>query len=221
MARLVWDQTGEHFYETGSDRCVLFPMSKAATATYGTGVAWNGFRGLSENRSGAEETALYANNKKYLGIRSSEEFGGTINAYTYPDEWEQCDGSASPTKGVHIGQQPRTPFGLAYRTYVGSDTTGTDYEYKIHLVYNATASPSSRDYESISDSPSAVELSWEFTTTPVEVDGYSPTAHIEIDSRDVDEAALKSLEDTLYGTADKEPTLPSPAEVLALFAKNV
>lgn len=216
MAKLVWDQSGEHFYETGADRCVLFPMT-AEKGGYATGVAWNGFRGLSENRSGAEETALYANNKKYLGIRSSEEFGGTINAYTYPDEWEQCDGSASPVEGVHLGQQPRTPFGLAYRTYVGSDTTGTNYEYKIHLVYSATASPSSRDYESISDSPAAVELSWEFTTTPVEIEGYQPTAHIEIDSRQVDKTKLKALEDKLYGTESGESTLPTPSEVIDMF----
>lgn len=218
MAKLVWDETGKHFYETGSDRCVLFPM-EAGTGTYGNGVAWNGFRGLTENRTGADETALYANNKKYLGIRSSEDFGGTISAYTYPDEWEKCDGSASPVDGVHIGQQARVPFGLAYRTYVGNDTTGTNYDYKIHLVYNATASPSNREYATFNDSPDAVEFSWDFSTTPVpvEIDGYQPAAHIEIDSRTVSKENMKKLEDALYGTESAESKLPTPAEVIAMF----
>lgn len=217
MAKLVWDKTGEHYYETGSDKCALFPIEKGS-GTYGAGVAWNGFRGLTENRTGADETALYANNKKYLGIRSTEEFGGTITAYTYPDEWEQCDGSASPVKGVHIGQQPRVPFGLVYRTYVGNDTTGSDYDYKLHIVYNATASPSNREYATIDDSPDAVEFSWDFTTTPVEVEGYKPTSHIEIDSRNVDPAKLKAFEETIYGSESAEPKLPTPAEVFAAFA---
>ena len=219
MSKIVWDKDGERFYETGSDRCVLFPKNNTSSEGngYANGVAWNGFRGLSENRSGAEETALYANNKKYLGIRSAEEFGGTINAYTYPDEWGACDGSASPVEGVSIGQQPRVPFGLTFRTYVGNDTNGSNYDYIIHLIYNAMASPSSRDFTSIGESVEAVELSWEFTTTPVDVADYKPTSHLEIDSRKVKKDALKKLEDLLYGTTDKEPSLPSPDEVIALF----
>ena len=222
VARLLnWDQTGEKVYETGTDRGVLYPMSGN---TYGDGVAWNGLTAVTESPSGAEPTDLYADNIKYVSIRSAEEFGGTIEAYTYPDEFGQCDGSAEIATGVQIGQQSRKAFGLCYRTKIGNDTAGNDYGYKLHLVYGCTASPSERGYSTINDSPDAITFSWEFKTTPVAVEGFKPTAILTIDSTKVDSAKLTNLETILYGTAasqgvDAVPArLPLPAEVADIFS---
>ncbi len=218
MAKLVWDAVGEHLYETGVRNGVLYPQ--AANGTYPTGVAWNGLTAITESPSGADATALYADDIKYLELRAAEEFGGTIEAYTYPDEWAACDGSATPSTGVTIGQQPRTPFGLCYRTVVGNDTQRDDHGYKLHLIYNATASPSERAYQTINDSPDAITFSWEFTTTPVNITGtnYKPTACIIIDSTKVDSTKLGLLEDKLYGGTNSTAMLPDPATVLSDLA---
>lgn len=218
MSKLVWDAVGEHLYETGVRMGVLYPQ--AADGTYPKGVAWNGLTGITESPSGADATALYADDIKYLELRAAEEFGGTIEAYTYPDEWAACDGSASPATGVVIGQQPRTPFGLCYRTVLGNDTERDDHGYKLHLIYNATASPSERAYQTINDSPDAITFSWEFTTTPVNVTGHKPTACITIDSTKVDSTKLKTLEDALYGasTGDTVAHLPTPDQVIGMLA---
>lgn len=217
MSRLVWDATGEHLYETGVRMGVLYPQS--SDGSYPAGVAWNGLTGVTESPSGADSTALYADDIKYLELRAAEEFGGTIEAYTYPDEWAACDGSASPATGVIIGQQPRTPFGLCYRTVLGNDTERDDHGYKLHLIYNATASPSERAYQTINDSPDAITFSWEFTTTPTNVTGYKPTACITIDSTKVDPTKLKTLEDALYGPETGEGTahLPTPDQVIGML----
>ena len=223
---LNWDQTGEKIYETGTDRGVLYPMSGS---TYGVGVPWNGLTAVTESPSGAEPTDLYADNIKYVSIRSAEEFGGTIEAYTYPDEFGQCDGSAELATGVSIGQQTRKAFGLSYRTKIGNDTDGNDHGYKIHLVYGATVSPSEKGYATINDSPDAITFSWEFTTTPVQVEGFKPTAILTIDSTKVDATKLAALEAILYGTSTPsetpgadpvvvDPRLPLPAEVATIFA---
>lgn len=218
MSKLVWDATGEHLYETGVRMGVLYPQ--AANGTYPTGVAWNGLTGITESPSGADATALYADDIKYLELRAAEEFGGTIEAYTYPDEWAVCDGSASPATGVVIGQQPRTPFGLCYRTVLGNDTERDDHGYKLHLIYNATASPSERAYQTINDSPDAITFSWEFTTTPVNVTGHKPTACITIDSTKVDATKLATLEAALYGGTGNDAVahLPTPDEVIGMLA---
>lgn len=200
--RLQWDKTGEKFFEVGTDRGVLYPQD--STGAYPRGAAWNGLTGVTYSPSGAEATKLYANNGNYVNLYSAEEVAGTITAYTYPDEFAACDGSAELTKGFRIGQQTRTPFGLTWRTNVGNDTQGQDHAYLIHIVYGNTASPSERAYTTINDSPEAVELSWEFTATPVNVTDAKPTAYAEIDSRAVSAAALKAIEDVLYGTG---PTL--------------
>lgn len=197
---LKWDQTGERLYETGTKKGVLYPWSSTKN-TYGNGVAWNGLTAVTESPSGAEETALWADDIKYLSLRSAEEFGGTIEAYMYPEEFEQCDGSATIATGVSIGQQSRAMFGLSYVTTVGNDTEGNDHGYKIHLVYGATASPSERGYATINDSPEAITFSWEFTTIPVEVPGFKPTAILTIDSTKADATKLTNLENALYGTA--------------------
>ena len=210
--KLVWDQTGERLYETGVEQVALFPMVDGA---YPAGVAWNGITALNITPSGAEPTALYANDKKYLTLMSAEETGGTIEAYTYPDEWAECDGSASPVKGVRVGQQPRKQFGLVAKTLVGNDEVGNKYGYKLHIIYGALASVSEKAYATVNDSPEANTFSWEFTTTPVEVEGFEPTAYFCIDSNEVDAEKLKTLEATLYGSADQEATLPMPDEVLA------
>lgn len=222
--RLVWDKTGERFYETGVDQCVLFVQK--TDGTYDNGVAWNGISSVSESPSGAESNAVYADNIKYLDLISKEDFGATIEAYTYPDEWEICDGSASPSAGVTLGQQSRRAFGLCYRTKIGNDVANDDYGYKIHLIYNCKASPSERSYQTINDSPEAISFSWEVTTTPVNVTGYKPCSNITIDSTKVDADKLASFLDTIYGKdADAEagttataPTLPSPDEVIAHFS---
>ena len=218
MSRLVWDATGEHFYETGVRMGVLYPQ--AAGGNYPNGVAWNGLTAVTESPSGADANPLYADDIKYLELRAAEEFGGTIEAYTYPDEWGPCDGSASVATGVTIGQQPRTPFGLCYRTVLGNDTERDDHGYKLHLIYNATASPSERAYQTINDSPEAITFSWEFTTTPVNVTGHKPTACITIDSTKVDSTKLKTLEDALYGPETGEGTahLPTPDQVIGMLA---
>lgn len=196
MARLEWDKTGERLYETGTDRGVLYV---ASNGTYPTGVAWNGLTGVDENPSGAEANAQYADNIKYLELRSAEDFGATVTAYTYPDEFEQCDGSAEPTEGMYIGQQARKMFGMSYRTKIGNDVDGNEHGYYIHLIYGATASPSQRSYKTVNDSPEPIEFSWEVTTTPVNITGYKPVAHIRINSTKADPEKLAVLESVLYG----------------------
>lgn len=216
MARLEWDATGERYYEMGTDHGVLYMQDDSNE--YSKGVAWNGLTAVTESPSGAEPTDLYADNIKYASLRSAETWGGTIEAYTYPDEFAQCDGSAQPTPGVSIGQQRRVPFGFSYRTEVHNDTaTEADDGYKLHLVYNATASPSEKSYSTINDSPEAITFSWEITTTPINVTGLKPTSIITIDSTKVDAAKLKQLEDILYGESE-DPKLPLPDEVVKIFA---
>ena len=214
MSRLVWDQTGERYYETGVKQGVLYPQTAGA---YTKGVAWNGLISVTESPSGAEASPLYADDIKYLNLMSNEEFGATVEAYTYPDEFAACDGSASLATGVMIGQQKRTPFGLAYKTTLGNDADGNDYGYKLHLIYGALAAPSEKAYSSINDSPEAITFSWELTTTPVNVTGFKPTSLITIDSTKVDAGKLKALEDILYGTEDEEARLPLPDEIATLM----
>lgn len=210
---LKWDQTGERLFETGVSKGVLYPQVSGA---YPKGVAWNGLTGVTESPSGAEATPLYADNIKYLNLLSAEEFGATIEAYMYPDEFGVCNGEASLAAGVAVGQQKRTPFGMSYQTKVGNDTD-PEAGYKIHLIYGAQAAPSEKAYATVNDSPEAITFSWEVTTTPIEVPGLKPTASITIDSTKVDDAKLKKLETILYGTADVEAKLPTPAEVAAIF----
>lgn len=216
MSILVWDQTGERLYETGVKKGVLYPQG--AGGTYPKGVAWNGLTAVTESPSGAEATALYADDIKYLNLLSNEEFGATIEAYTYPDEFAACDGSAELAGGVMIGQQKRSPFGLSYVTTLGNDTEGNDHGYKLHIIYGAMAAPSEKAYATINDSPEAITFSWEVTTTPVAVNGFKPTASITIDSTKADAAKLKELEDILYGSADEEARLPLPDEIATLMA---
>lgn len=218
MAKLVWDKIGEHFYETGVRNGVLYPIGP--TGKYAKGVAWNGLTSVTESPSGADANDQYADDIKYLSLRGAESFGGTIEAFTYPDEWLECDGSKSPVKGVSVGQQNRKAFGLAYKTVLGNDVDYNEHGYKLHLIYGATSSPSDRQYQTINESPDPTTFSWEFSTTPVSVDveGYKPTSCITIDSTTADETKLKALEDTLFGTDEKEPSLPSPAEVLTMLA---
>ena len=199
MAKLLWDQTSERYYETGTDRGVVYPFNKT-TKKYTGGVAWSGLTGVTESPSGAEPTDLYADNIKYLTLRSAETLGATVTAYTYPDEFAVLDGSATIATGVTVGQQARGMFGLSYRTLVGNDTDLNDHGYKLHLLYGATASPSEKAYSTVNDSPEAVEFSWELTTTPVDVPGFKPTASITIDSTKVDGTKLTTLENLLYGT---------------------
>ena len=217
MARLQWDKTGERVYESGVDHGVLYVMD--GTGAYGTGVVWNGLTAVTESPSGAEPNPQYADNIKYLNLISAEEFGATIEAYTYPKEFEQCDGTASLAPGITIGQQDRRTFGFSYRTKVGNDVGGQDAGYKLHLVYGALAAPSERAYSTINDSPEAITFSWEVTTTAVAVEGHKPTAILTIDSTLVDEADLTALEDLLYGptTGTGTPKLPLPAEVMAII----
>jgi len=205
MAKLVWDQTGERFYETGVRNVVLYVQN--SDGTYGEGVAWNGVTGITESPSGAEATPLYADDIKYLNLISNEEFGATIEAYTYPDEFAECDGSASIATGITVGQQARKAFGLCYRTAIGSDTDGNDHGYKLHIIYGCKATPSEKAYATINDSPEAITFSWELSTTPVSFSTKStgnavlkPTATITIDSTQVSEANMKTLENYLYGT---------------------
>lgn len=218
MAKLVFDESGKRFYETGVSKGVLYVQD--ANGTYPEGVAWNGLTAVNEAPSGAEATPLYADDIKYLELRSAEEFGATIEAYTYPDEFEQCDGSAELAEGVVIGQQARKAFGLCYRTIVGNDVQGNDFGYKLHLIYGATAAPSEKAYATVNDSPEAVTFSWEVTCTPVEVTGFKPTATVVIDSRKVDAEKLAALEDKLYGSESEEAQLPLPAEIAAMFTQE-
>ena len=211
MSKIVWDQTGERLYETGAKQGVLYVRN--ADGTYPNGVAWNGLTSISESPSGAEPTPLYADDIKYLNLMSAEEFGATIEAYTYPEEFMQCDGSASVVEGVYIGQQARKTFGLCYRTTLGNDVDGNDYGYKLHLIYGALAAPSEKAYASINDSPEANTFSWEVSTTPVNVTGFKPTASVVIDSTKVDKAKLTALEAILYGSETEEARLPLPDEV--------
>lgn len=222
MSKLVWDQTGERYYETGVKQGVLYPQ--ATGGTYPKGVAWNGLTAVTESPSGAEATALYADDIKYLNLISAEEFGATIEAYTYPDEFAQCDGSAALATGVSIGQQSRKAFGLCYRTTLGNDVDGNDFGYKLHIIYNALAAPSEKAYATINDSPEAITFSWEVTTTPVNVTGFKPTASITIDSTKVDKSKLASLEEILYGKdapsnggEGTDPRLPLPNEIAELM----
>lgn len=226
--KLVWDKTGEHFYETGVKNGVLYPMS--ASGTYPKGVAWNGLTAITESPSGAEATALYADDIKYLNLMSNEEFGATVEAYTYPDEFAECDGSASLTEGVYIGQQARKTFGLCYRTTLGNDAKGNDYGYKLHIIYGAMASPSEKAYSTINDSPDAITFSWELSTTPVAVANFKPTASLTIDSTKVDAQKLAALEEILYGkdgtgedhtTGAVDPRLPLPDEIATLMKASV
>ena len=226
--KLVWDKTGEHYYETGVKNGVLYPMS--ASGTYPKGVAWNGLTAITESPSGAEATALYADDIKYLNLMSNEEFGATVEAYTYPDEFAECDGSASLTEGVYIGQQARKTFGLCYRTTLGNDSKGNDYGYKLHIIYGAMASPSEKAYSTINDSPDAITFSWELSTAPVAVANFKPTASLTIDSTKVDSQKLAQLEEILYGkdgtgednsVGAVDPRLPLPDEIATLMKTSV
>lgn len=216
MAKLVWDESGKRLYETGVEKGVLYVQG--ASGTYENGVAWNGLTAVTESPSGAEPTALYADDIKYLELFSAEEFGATIEAYTYPAEFEACDGSASLGEGVTIGQQDRKAFGLCYRTIVGNDVKGNEHGYKLHLIYGAKAKPSEKAYATVNDSPEAVTFSWEVSTTPVNVAGFKPTASVTIDSTKIEAGKLKAIEDKLYGTETQEPTLLMPDEIKQLIA---
>jgi hypothetical protein len=215
VTALTWDNVGERFYETGVDHGVLYLPNPSGV--YDTGFAWNGLTTVTESPTGAEATATYADNIKYLNLLSVEEFGCTVEAYTYPDEFAECDGSAVPEAGVSIGQQPRRLFGLSYRTRLGNDLLNTELGYKLHLVWNCLAAPSEKAYNTINDSPEAITFSWEVTTTPLAVSTYKPTASMTIDSTKVDSTALATLEAMLYGGVGTDPSLPSPAAVLAIF----
>ena len=217
MAKIEWDKTGERLYETGVKNGVLYVQEGGV---YGNGVAWNGLTAVTESPSGAEATPLYADDIKYLNLLSTEEFGATIEAYTYPDEFAACDGSAALADGVMIGQQARKTFGLCYRTTIGNDTEGNDHGYKLHIIYGALAAPSEKAYATINDSPEAITFSWEVTTTPVNVTGAKPTASITIDSTKADPTKLAALEDVLYGKDGEpgnEPRLPLPDEIKTLM----
>lgn len=215
MSKIVWDKTGERLYETGVKKGVLYVQDDKGE--YPEGVAWNGLTAVTESPSGAEATALYADDVKYLNLRSVEEFGATIEAYTYPAEFGACDGSGELAPGVNLGQQKRKAFGLAYTTTLGNDVDENDYGYKIHLIYGATAAPSERAYATINDSPEAITFSWELTTTPVSVEGFKPTASLTIDSTKVDAAKLAELESILYGSESEEARLPLPDEIATMF----
>lgn len=228
MSKLKWDETGKRLYETGVDHAVLYPID--AHGLYSKGVAWNGITAITESPSGAEANPLYADNIKYLNLIAAEDFGATIEAYTYPDEWAACDGSAEVAPGVMIGQQSRKTFGLCHRTKIGNDVDGQDHGYKLHLIYGALAAPSERGYQTVNDSPEAITFSWTITTTPVDVPGFKPTAILTIDSTKTDAAKMAALEAILYGTdghgevgdddyvAATDARLPLPAEVIELLA---
>ena len=208
--KITWDKSGERYYETGVKRGVLYVMDKGA---YGNGVAWNGLTAVTESPSGAEASPMYADDIKYLNLYSAEEFAATVEAYTYPDEFAECDGSAEIAPGVTIGQQKRKTFGMCYTTVLGNDTDGNDYGYKIHIIYGANAAPSEKAYATINDSPEAITFSWELSTTPVEVAGHKPTASLTIDSTKTTPEKMKAIEDILYGTESEEPRLPLPSEI--------
>lgn len=213
MSKLVWDQAGQKLYETGVDHMVLYPQ--AANGSYEQGVAWNGITAVNQSASGGDTNDLYADNIKYLSLRAAENYGATIEAYTYPEEFAECDGSKEIAPGVYTGQQARKAFGYSYRTLIGNDTEGDAHGYKLHIVYNATVSPSEKSYGTVNDSPDAINFSWEVSTTPIPVTGYKPTAHIEIDSTKADADKLKALEGKLYGTENSEPQLPLPDAIIS------
>lgn len=216
MSKLVWDKTGERFYETGVDHGVLYPVQTGGV--YSLGVAWSGLTSVSESPSGGDISAYYADNIKYLNLIAAEDYGATVEAYTYPDEFAECDGSAELATGVSIGQQARKMFGLCYRTRVGNDVENSDYGYKLHLIYNALAAPSEKSYSTINDSPEPITFSWEISTTPIDVSGHKPTACVTIDSTKVDATKLASLEKILYGSDDVDPRLPLPDEIATLMS---
>ena len=215
MPKITWDKTGERLYETGVNKGVLYPIS--AEGTYPKGVAWNGLTAVTESPSGAEATPLYADNIKYLNLMSAEEFGATVEAYTYPDEFAACNGEAALTAGVTVGQQTRKVFGMSYVTKVGNDVDANDHGYKIHLIYGALAAPSEKAYNTINDSPEAITFSWELTTTPVDVTGMKPTATLVIDSTKATPEAMTAIEAVLYGSESEDARLPLPDEVLSII----
>ena len=219
MSRLVWDKTGDRLYETGVKQCVLYPQVSGA---YPKGVAWNGITSVTESPSGAEPSPLYADDIKYLNLMSTEEFGASIEAYMYPEEFEACDGSAEIAPGVSIGQQKRQSFGLCYRTIIGNDTESNEHGYKLHIIYGALAAPSEKAYATVNDSPEAITFSWELSTTPVNVTGGNPTASLTIDSTKVKAEKLKALEDILYGSESEStgPRLPLPDEIATLLKED-
>lgn len=218
MTMLTWDEVGKRLYETGVDKVALYIRDEAGK--YSKGVAWNGVTAINESPSGAEPTPLYADNIKYLNLMSAEEFAATLEAYMYPDEFMECDGSASVATGIYIGQQPRKTFGLAYRSLIGNDTLGNEYGYKINLIYGCLASPSEKAHSTVNDSPEPETMSWEISTTPVAVTGHKPTATMSFDSTKLDKEKLASLEAVLYGSAEKEATLPLPDEIIALLGET-
>ena len=217
MSRLIWDAIGEKFYETGTKMGALYPMKE--DGSYENGAAWNGLIAVTESPSGAEETKLYADDIKYASLRSAEEYAYTIEAYTYPEEWEPCDGSAQVTNGVTIGQQKRKGFGFSWVTTVGNDVSD-EVGKKIHIAWNSTASPSEKSYASINDSPDAITFSWECSTSPVNVSGFRPTSHMEIDCSKLKAATVKAIEDKLWGTENAEATLPTPEEIITLVTTS-
>lgn len=219
MAKIIWDAAGTHFYETGTDHAVLYVREGTE---YGKGVAWNGITAVTESPSGSDVTDLWADNIKYATMRAAETFGGTIEAYIYPEEFAECDGTAAIATGVYVGQQARKYFGFSYRTKIGSDTISPDSEeaYKLHIIYGASASPSEKSYATINDSPDAITFSWEFDTTPVNVTGHKATSCITIDSTKADKIKLAALEDILYGTESEEARLPLPDEVIELMSST-
>ena len=218
MARLIWDEVGQRFFETGVKNGVLYVQED--DGSYKNGVVWNGLTAVTESPSGAEETPLYADDVKYLTLRSAEEFGATVEAYTYPEEFEQCDGSAAIADGVTIGQQARRAFGLCYRTSVGNDIQGQNFSYKLHLIYGCTVAPSEKSYSTINDNPEAITFSWELSTVPVPVDGFSPTASLVIDASKVDEGKMQQLEDALFGNESSEATLLLPNQIMELIKQQ-
>ena len=215
MSKLVWDQSGKRLYETGVDHGVLYPIQTGGV--YSKGVAWNGLTAVTESPSGADVNDIYADNMKYLGLVGAEKFGATVEAYTYPDEFAECDGSVELVKGATIGQQNRKVFGMVYRTVIGNDVDGNEHGYKLHLIYGATAAPSEKAYNTINEDPEAITFSWELSTTPVNVTGHKPTASLTIDSTKADPAKLAELEKILFGGTETEPRLPLPDEIAQLL----
>ena len=215
MSKLVWDQSGKRLYETGVDHGVLYPIQTGGV--YSKGVAWNGLTAVTESPSGADVNDIYADNMKYLGLVGAEKFGATVEAYTYPDEFAECDGSVELVKGATIGQQNRKVFGMVYRTVIGNDVDGNEHGYKLHLIYGATAAPSEKAYNTINEDPEAITFSWELSTTPVNVTGHKPTASLTIDSTKADPTKLAELEKFLFGDTETEPRLPLPDEIAQLL----
>ncbi|MEO2775976.1 hypothetical protein ABHB30_14770 [Flavonifractor plautii] len=215
MSKLVWDQSGKRLYETGVDHGVLYPIQTGGV--YSKGVAWNGLTAVTESPSGADVNDIYADNMKYLGLVGAEKFGATVEAYTYPDEFAECDGSVELVKGATIGQQNRKVFGMVYRTVIGNDVDGNEHGYKLHLIYGATAAPSEKAYNTINEDPEAISFSWELSTTPVNVTGHKPTASLTIDSTKADPTKLAELEKILFGDTETEPRLPLPDEIAQLL----